>query len=148
MTRSDEAGRIAQVERSRLAESVISGIPDAIVYADRDGIIRFWNAGATRIFGFIAEDAIGQSLEIIIPERLRERHWTGYHTMMASGQSRHGKHELLSVPAITRAGDSLSIQFTVAPVRDESGAIAGIVAVMRDVTQAFLELKRLRAQIT
>ena len=145
MTRSDETGRVAEPERSQMAEAVISGIPDAIVYADHDGFIRFWNAGAMRIFGFTAEDAIGQSLDIIIPERLRERHWTAYRIMMASGRSRHAEHELLSVPAITRDGSSLSIQFTVAPVHGERGAVAGIVAVMRDITQTFLELKRLRA---
>lgn len=130
---------------AELGRAVIEGIPDAVVYADRDGAIRFWNAGATRIFGFTAEEAIGQSLDIIIPERLRKRHWDGYHHMMATGERRHGPDELLAVPAVNKAGEALSIQFTVAAVHGPDGALAGIAAVMRDVTAAFLEMKRLRA---
>lgn len=131
---------------AQLGRTVIQSIPDAVIYADRDGTIRFWNAGATRIFGFSTLEAIGQSLDIIIPLRLRQRHWDGYHHMMATGQSQHAPEELLSVPAQTKAGETLSIQFTVAPVPDEDGQVAGIVAVLRDVTAMFRELKRLRAQ--
>lgn len=128
----------------QLGGAVIREIPDAVVYADRDGAIRFWNAGAERIFGFSATEAIGQSLDIIIPERLRERHWAGYREMMATGRSRYGAHDLLSVPAVAKSGRSLSIQFTVAAVLDRDGRIGGIVAVLRDVTAAYAEMKRLR----
>lgn len=132
-------------EWADLGRAVIEGIPDAVVFADRDGAIRFWNAGAVRIFGFSAEEAVGQSLDIIIPERLRKRHWDGYHHMMATGEGKHGADELLSVPAVTKAGEALSIQFTVAALHDREGALVGIAAVMRDVTATFLEMKRLRA---
>lgn len=130
---------------ARLGEAVLRDIPDAVIYADREGVIRFWNAGAARIFGFSWDEAVGQSLDIIIPERLRQRHWDGYHRMLETGQSRHPPDELLSVPAHTKAGQNLSIQFTVAPVPGPDGALAGIVAVLRDVTATFQELKRLRA---
>lgn len=129
----------------RLGKAVLHEIPDAIIYADRSGVIRFWNAGAARIFGFSRDEAVGQSLDIIIPERLRRRHWDGYRRMMESGQSRHRPDEVLSVPAHTKSGQTISIQFTVAPVHDRDGALAGIVAMLRDVTATFQELKRLRA---
>ena len=128
-----------------LTEALLSGLPDAIVYSDSEGLIRFWNGGAQRIFGFSEAEALGQSLDIIIPERLRGRHWDGYERMMATGQSRHEAHELLAVPAVNKAGQALSIQFTVAPVTGADGALAGIVAVLRDVTATFEELRRLRA---
>lgn len=129
-----------------LGRTLLNDIPDAVIYADREGVIRFWNPGAERIFGFTAAEALGQSLDIIIPERLRQRHWDGYSHMMATGQSRYGAGDLLSVPAVNKAGDNLSIQFTVAPVHGETGELAGIVAVLRDVTATFQEMKRLRAQ--
>lgn len=129
----------------RLGEAVLRDIPDAVIYADRQGVIRFWNAGASRIFGFSPDEAVGQSLDIIIPERLRQRHWDGYRHMMETGRSRHTSDELLSVPAHTRSGQTLSIQFTVAPVPGPDGRLTGIVAVLRDMTATFQELKRLRA---
>src|SRR3546814_20902856 len=94
---------------ARLGQAVLHNIPDAVIYSDREGVIRFWNPGATRIFGFAAEEAIGQSLDIIIPERLRQRHWDGYHHMMATGRSQHPPEALLSVSAQTQSGGALSI---------------------------------------
>jgi PAS domain S-box-containing protein len=138
---------LAEGDLIRLGESVLRDIPDAVIYADREGVIRFWNAGAERIFGFSQDGALGQSLDIIIPERLRQRHWDGYRHMMETARSRHAPDELLSVPAQTKSGQTLSIQFTVAPVRNQGGAPAGIVAVLRDVTATFQELKRLRADM-
>lgn len=135
------------LDLAALGRALLHDGPDAVIYADRDGVIRFWNPGAERIFGFTAGEAVGQSLDIIIPERLRQRHWDGYRHMMASGHSRYGAGDLLSVPAQTKAGAALSIQFTVAPVRGEDGSLAGIVAVLRDVTATFQEMKRLRAQV-
>jgi len=134
------------LDLAALGRALLTDIPDAVVYADRNGAIRFWNSGAGRIFGFSADEALGRSLDIIIPDRLRQRHWDGYRHMMATCQSRYGAGDLLSVPAVNKAGESLSIQFTVAPVRDAAGELAGIIAVLRDVTATFREMKRLRAQ--
>lgn len=136
---------LTESEFARLGKAVLHDIPDAVIYADRQGIIRFWNAGAVRIFGFSPDEAVGQSLDIIIPERLRQRHWDGYRRMMETGRSRHAPDELLSVPAQNKSGQTLSIQFTVAPVLGRDGAPAGIAAVLRDVTATFQELKKLRA---
>ena len=127
-----------------LGASIISGIPDAVIYADRDGIVRFWNAGATRIFGFSEHVTVGQSLDIIIPERLCERHWQGFYHMMETGRSRYAPDQLLLVPAQTKAGEAISIEFTVAPIWNGNARLEGIAAVLRDVTVRFQELKWLR----
>lgn len=136
---------LSQEHLFRLGEALLRDIPDAVVYADRDGSIRYWNPGAVRIFGYSEGEALGQSLDIIIPDRLRQRHWEGYRRMMETRRSQHRPDRLLSVPARTKSGESISIQFTVAPVGDEDGTLRGIVALLRDVTDTFQELKRLRA---
>lgn len=132
---------------TRIGSALLRDLPDAVIYADSIGLIRYWNAGAERIFGFTVEEAIGKSLDIIIPERLRERHWDGYRAMMETGKSSHEPEEILSVPAITKSGDRRSIQFTNAPVYDSAGKVEGIVAVLRDATDSFDELKRLRKAV-
>lgn len=119
-------------------------IPDAAVLCDRKGVITFWNDGAARIFGYSATQALGQSLDIIIPERLRERHWNGYFAMLKTGTSIHQPSELLNVPALTRLRQTISIQFTVAPISDDEGRITGILSIMRDITETRDELRRLR----
>ncbi len=86
-----DATGLAEGDLIRLGESVLRDIPDAVIYADREGVIRFWNAGAARIFGFSRDEALGQSLDIIIPEHLRQRHWDGYRRMMEIGQLGTGR---------------------------------------------------------
>jgi PAS domain S-box-containing protein len=127
-----------------LAHLILDEAPDAIVYADAEGLIRFWNRGAERIFGFTAVEALGQSLDIIIPERLRARHWDGYRQTMATGRSRYGAGDVLAVPGLRKDGSTVSLEFTVVPVRGPDGRLDGIAAVLRDVTARFEELKRLR----
>lgn len=138
-------GALSPEELARVGDALLRDLPDAVIFADGDGVVRYWNAGAVRIFGFEADEALGQSLDLIIPERLRQRHWDGYRQTMATGKSTHAADEVLSVPATTKSGATLSIQFTVAPVAAADGGIAGIVAVLRDATPTFAELKRLRA---
>ena len=126
--------------------ALLSGEGDAIVAADRDGVIRFWNPGAARIFGFPEVEALGQSLDIIIPAQLRERHWAGYREMMRTGQSRYSGGDMLSVPALHKSGGRLSIEFTLSAIKNSQGEVTALVALMRDVTARFDELKRLRQQ--
>jgi PAS domain S-box-containing protein len=142
---ADKAAGIAEGDLTGLADAVFHDIPDAVICADYEGLIRFWNVGAERIFGFSRDEAVGQSLEIIIPERLRQRHWDAYRRMMETGRSRHPSNEPLSVPAQTKSGQTISIQFTVAPLPGPYGVVAGIVAVLRYATATFQELRRLRA---
>lgn len=133
--------------RAHIADAILNAAADAVVACDRDGIISFWNPGATRIFGFGEAEAVGQSLDIIIPERLRARHWEGYHKMMSTGQSRYPEGHLLSVPGCRKDGAQVSIEFTVVTLKDDQGQVSNIVAIMRDITPRFEELKTLRKQL-
>ncbi|CAO3408480.1 PAS domain-containing protein [Azospirillum largimobile] len=130
----------------RLGLALLDSPAEAIVYSDREGLIRLWNAGAERVFGFTAEEALGQSLDIIIPERQRQRHWEGYDEVMRTGVSRYGSGDLLSVPATRKDGSRISVEFTIVPLKGADGTMMGMAAVMRDVTARFEELKTLRRQ--
>jgi PAS domain S-box-containing protein len=135
------------ISPSVLADAVLHTSSDAIVASDKDGIIQFWNAGAERIFGYTSGDAMGKSLDIIIPERLRARHWHGYRQVMATGESRYGHGDVLAVPGIRKDGTGVSLEFTIVPVRDETSRMIGMVAIMRDVTARFEEMRSLRQKI-
>jgi PAS domain S-box-containing protein len=130
-----------------LYRQIVEGAPDAVVFGDAQGIIRLWNAGAEAIFGFTAAEAVGQSMDIIIPERLRGRHWDGYHRTMATGVSRYGAGDLLAVPAITKDGRSISIEFTIQMLKGPAGEILGPVATIRNVTKRFQREKDLALRI-
>jgi len=131
----------------QLYRRIIEGSPDAVILGDARGIIRLWNAGAEAIFGFTAEEAVGQSMDIIIPERLRGRHWDGYHKVMATGRSRYGAGELLAVPAITKDGRGISIEFTIQMLKGPEGEVLGPVATIRDITKRFLREKELARRL-
>jgi PAS domain S-box-containing protein len=133
--------------QATLVERLAIDCPDAVIYADRDGKIRFWNRAAARIFGFAESEALGQSLDLIVPETLRARHWEGYRRVMAGGASRFGDGDLLSVPALRKDGSRISIEFTILSVHDETGGMAGIAAFVRDVTARFEEMRALRREL-
>ena len=131
----------------QIAKAVLAARSDALVAADRDGIIRFWNPGAERVFGHSEADAVGQSLDLIIPERLRQRHWDGFRHTMATGQSRYGEGEMLSVPALRQDGATISVEFTIVPLKSDRGEMTGIIAIMRDATRRFEEMRTLRRKL-
>jgi len=110
---------------------------DAIIYVDAEGIIAFWNKAAERMFGFSEAAALGKTLDLIIPEKLRERHGRCFSAAVRSGRTRHGAGNVLAAPAVRRDGARLSIEFTILPFRDRAGAILGIAATLRDVTRRF-----------
>jgi PAS domain S-box-containing protein len=112
---------------------VVDRCPDAVVVVDAQGVICYWNAGAERIFGFSSDQALGASLDLIIPERLQPRHWTAFHHAVSTGTTRYGDEDLLAVPAVTADGRTISIEFTVALVKN-GDAVTQIGAVIRDVT--------------
>jgi PAS domain S-box-containing protein len=132
---------------THVARAIMTGASDAIVATDLSGSITLWNAGAARMFGFTAREALGRSLDIIIPEALRSRHWDGYRRVMATGTSRYAHGELLAVPALTKNGARISIEFTMVVMRTESGQPSGAFSIIRDVTQRFEETRRLRQQL-
>jgi PAS domain S-box-containing protein len=116
-----------------VCQRIVEGAPEAIVFADRAGVIRLWNAGAEAMFGYGAEEAVGQTLDLIIPERHRARHWKGYRRVMETGVTRYGR-ELLAVPALRQDGARISLEFSIVLVREAAGEILGAAAVIRDVT--------------
>ena len=135
------------INPDQFARHLVQTMPDAIVYADAAGLIQVWNAGAERMFGFTAQEAIGQSLDIIIPKNIQGRHWDGYHHTMQTGVTRYGNGEVLSVPALHKSGARLSVEFTIVPFTDDDGRMAGIAAIMRDGTARFEEMRTLRKKL-
>jgi PAS domain S-box-containing protein len=128
------------------AAALIAAIGDALVVCDTAGAIVEWNGAAERIFGFPRDEAIGRSLDMIIPERLRGRHWDGYHETMRTGVTRYGA-DVLRVPAVGRDGRTLSIAFTVALLPGPDGAPAFIASVIRDETARFAKEREMQKRI-
>jgi PAS domain S-box-containing protein len=126
--------------------ALVAAAPDAIIASDAKGAITLWNPGAERIFGFTEDEALGRSLDLITPERLRARHWEGYETSMATGTTKYGT-TLLRVPATHKDGRALSIAFTVSMLFDAAGKVAQVLAVIRDETVRFAEERALRKRI-
>jgi len=135
------------LELDTVCLQIVENAGDAVVVADREGLMRLWNKGAERIFGFPPEEAIGQSLDLIIPETLRDRHWEGYHKVMATGETRYGD-SLLAVPGLHRDGRRLSIEFTVIPLHDTAGRMVGIASIIRDVTERWQKEQALRKRLS
>ncbi len=135
-----------EINHVEIFKQLIEQAPDAVLFADSQGVVRLWNQGAERIFGYPAEEALGQSLDLIIPERLRERHWEGYRKVMASGETHYGT-DLLSVPALRNDGSQISSEFSIVMVRDDEGKVLGVAAIMRDVTAGRQREKKLKERL-
>ena len=149
----DERSATLPVSDETLAD-LVRELADAVLVSDASGTITFWNVAAERLFGWTATEAVGQSLDIIIPERLRARHWEGWHHVMRTGETKYGD-TLLEVPALRRDGHRLSVAFTVSLLTDpESKRVAAVAAVLRDDTARWQqrrdqrdEVARLRAEL-
>jgi PAS domain S-box-containing protein len=127
-------------------EQLVRGMGDAVVISDAQGDIVVWNAAATRLFGFSEEEALGQPLDLIIPDRLRGRHNEGYAKTVTTGITRYGT-SLLKVPALHKDGRQLSIAFTVALMTGPEGEVQGVAAIIRDDTARFNEDRAMRRRI-
>lgn len=125
---------------------IVADCDDAVICADRGGIIRLWNTGAERMLGHAASEAVGQSLDLIIPKKHRARHWEGYDRVMETGETAYAG-SLLAVPALRSDGSRISVEFTVTLVWDESGSVEGIAAIMRDVTERRASQKALQREL-
>ena len=126
---------------------LIESIGDAVIVVDAYEKIVLWNAAATRIFGYSEEEALGQTLDLIVPERQRQRHNEGCRKSMETGTTRYGT-SLLKVPAKHQDGRTLSIAFTVGMLFDEKHQVNGIVAVIRDETERFAEERALKKRLS
>ncbi len=129
-----------------LCRRIVENNPTAILFADREGKIRLWNSGAETVFGYTAKEALGQSLDMIVPERQRQRHWEGWDKVMASGVTKYGR-DPLAVPAVRKDGARISIEFNVVLVRADSGELAGVAAMVQDVTARWQKQKEMNARL-
>ena len=129
-----------------LYQQIIEGAQDAIVFADKEGIIRLWNSGAEAIFGYSEEEAIGETLDLIVPEKLREKHWEGYSKVMETGVTQYGS-DILAVPALKKDDSRLSVEFTIVLLKNDSGKPIGTAAIMRDVTERWQKEKELKKRL-
>ena len=125
-------------------QRLVEELPEAVIVSDRLGVILYWNRAAEAMFGHPAAEAVGQSLDLIIPERFRARHWEGYRTVMSTGVTRYGR-ELLAVPAIRKDGGLISLEFSITLLRDDTGELTGAAAIIRDVTARWKRERASRA---
>ncbi|GEP12618.1 PAS domain-containing protein [Methylobacterium gnaphalii] len=126
---------------------LVDAIGDGVVISDREGLIVVWNPAAERIFGFSEAEALGQSLDLITPDRHRRRHWDGYHKSMSTGTTKYGA-DVLRVPALHKDGHQLSIAFTVGMLHGADGEVSGIAAIIRDETVRWEEERRLKRRVS
>jgi PAS domain S-box-containing protein len=129
-----------------LCQSIVEQTQFAVIFSDHDGVIRFWNRGAEAMFGYTAEEAVGQSLDLVVPERHRTRHWDGYRRVMATGVTKYGR-EMLAVPAVRKDGTRISIEFTIVLLHAPAGELLGAAAVMQDVTARWQQQKKLKERL-
>ena len=134
------------VTHAWLCEQIVTGSSLAFIFADEKGIIRLWNAGAEAMFGYPASGAIGQSMDIIVPEKHRPKHWEGYDRVMATGVTKYGR-EPLAVPATRKDGSRISIEFNIILLRSPEGKVLGSAAVIQDVTARWEKEKASRARL-
>jgi PAS domain S-box-containing protein len=125
----------APFDGDRFYRTLVDDASDAVIYADVDGVIQYWNRAAERIFGYDEEEALGRSLDIIIPEPLRARHWNGFAETLRTGATRYGAGDVLAVSAQRKDGARVSVEFTILPVHDERQVIIGIAATLREVAK-------------
>jgi len=136
----------APIDLTRLYGKIVEESGDAILFADRQGVICLWNIGAEQMFGFSAGEAIGQSLDLIIPANLRGRHWEGYYCVMETGETKY-KTGFLSSPGQRKDGSRISLEFSMTIVRGDRGEVAGCSAILRDVTARWQKEKELKERL-
>lgn len=129
-----------------LCRQIVMGGGDAIIFADREGRVRLWNAAAEAVFGYGAAEMLGQPLDLIIPANLRSRHNEGYRRVMATGTTRYAR-ELLAVPGLRKDGTRISLEFTITLIRAPQGEVLGSAAIIRDVTAHWERDQALRRRL-
>lgn len=130
-----------------LFEVLTAEAPDAMIFADRDGVIRVWNSRAEAVFGYPSAEVIGGSLDVIIPERLRSAHWQGFRTAIETGNAKF-VGRVLTTRAVHKDGSKLYVDLSFALIKDKAGTVIGSLAIARDCTKRYLSDKALRAHIS
>lgn len=133
-------------DSSALSHALIEHLADAVIFADREGVIRVWNAGAEAVFGYGADEVVGRRLDLLIPERLRSAHWAGFDAAIDSGRMKHGR-DSMTTRSIHKDGSDLYVDLSFALVKDSAGEVLGAVAVARDITSRFRAEKEARRRL-
>ena len=141
---SGQAGAIAEAD---LYRAIVELGPDAVICSDRDGMIQAWNRGAEAVFGYSPEEVLGRSLDVIIPEQLRDAHWNGFRKAIATGQIRHQGRALVT-RSVHKDGSRLYVELAFGLVKDMAGAVTGSFAIARNCTERYLSERALRARIS
>ena len=128
-------------------EAIVEQTPDAIIFADCDGLIRVWNRGAEAVFGFSAAEVVGRSLDVIVPERFRAAHWAGFRQAVECGRTQHGG-QVRTTRSMHKLGGTLYVDLSFGLVRNEAGSVIGSVAVGRDCSARYLSEKALRERLS
>jgi PAS domain S-box-containing protein len=128
---------VSSSQETDLSRAVIEQAADAIIFADREGRIRIWNAGAEAVFGYAAAEVLGRRLDVLIPERLRAAHWAAFDKAIATRQQKYGR-ESMTTRSVHKDGSDLYVDLSFALVKDEAGQVLGSVAMARDITSRFL----------
>lgn len=134
-------------DADKLALQIARHTPEAIIIADRAGVILYWNGGARKLFGFTTQEALGQTLDIIIPEKHRRAHWAGWEAVVRTGKSRYQADELLAVPGLRKDGTRVSLEFSIFSIADRYGDTVAIGATLRDVSHHFNKIKELAGRL-
>ena len=129
-----------------LAPHILRSMPEAVIFCDLEGIIRVWNGGAEKVFGWSAAEAVGQSLDLIIPERMRKAHWDGFNQAIARGGVKPGRTSMIT-RSLHKSAEFIYVDMSFEMVRDEAGKMLGSMAVARDATKRFNDEKALRQQL-
>jgi PAS domain S-box-containing protein len=133
-------------QEAALSRALVEHLADALIFADREGLIRVWNAGAEAVFGYPADEVLGRRLDLIIPERLRPAHWTAFDAAVETGRMKYGR-DSMTTRSMHRDGSDLYVDLSFALVRDEAGEVLGSVAVARDITLRFQKEKAARKRL-
>jgi len=141
-----QSARDLEDAKLNLFQAIVEQAPDAIIFADRDGVIQVWNHGAGTVFGYAADEVLGKSLDVIIPERLRHAHWEGFRRAIDTGQTKYG-NRVLTTRSVHKNGSKLYVDLSFGLVRDGAGAVTGALAVGRDCTARYLSEGTLRARL-
>ena len=133
------------MDKAELATLLQDQAPDAVIFAGTNGVIEVWNSAASTLFGFSSDEALGHSLDLIIPERFRDAHWKGFERALADGDTKY-RGQVLPTRSQRKDGTTIYVELTFAIVKDSSGSVIGALAHARDITERFLKEREQRQQ--
>ena len=137
---------MSTMQRADLFRALIEQVADAVIFADSEGRIRVWNAGAEAVFGYAAGEVVGRHLDVLIPERLRRAHWKAFDEAVATGRMKHGR-ESMTTRSAHKDGSDMYVDLSFALVKDDAGRVLGAVAMARDITSRYMADKEARRRI-